>query len=234
MTRPDTVGSVPLVAAAVCPHPPLLVPQIAVGAAGELDALRSACDMAVALLAAAAVDSIIVVGADTQTVRRKPPFGGTFSPWGIDLSVGDPAADPLPLSLLVGAWLLPRADGFVSVAATASADQCAALGEVLAGQRRMGLLVMADGSARRGEKAPGYADPRAESFDRTVGSALAKADADALLAIDPALAAELLAAGRAPWQVLAGARRVSEPPATSELLFDDAPYGVAYLVASWR
>ena len=36
-----------LVAAAVCPHPPLLVPGVGAGASGELDGLRVACDAAV-------------------------------------------------------------------------------------------------------------------------------------------------------------------------------------------
>jgi hypothetical protein len=37
---------VPLVAAAVLPHPPVIVPEIAAGAAHELDDLRLACDEA--------------------------------------------------------------------------------------------------------------------------------------------------------------------------------------------
>src|SRR5215469_16661147 len=59
-----------LVAAAVCPHPPLLVPEV-MGAAGlrpggEMDAVRSACDAAVTGLAAAEPDLVVVIGgADT-------------------------------------------------------------------------------------------------------------------------------------------------------------------------
>ena len=40
-----------LLAAAVCPHPPLLVPEVAAGAAHETDDLRDACRRAVATLA---------------------------------------------------------------------------------------------------------------------------------------------------------------------------------------
>ncbi|GAA3457324.1 hypothetical protein GCM10018962_91580 [Dactylosporangium matsuzakiense] len=71
-----------LVAAAVCPHPPLLVPELAAGAAPELDDLRAACRAAVAHLANASVDSLIVLGSDTTTVRREPPFGGDPVPVG--------------------------------------------------------------------------------------------------------------------------------------------------------
>lgn len=234
MKRPSGYrGSVPLVVAAVCPHPPLLVPGIAAGAARELDALRAACAAAVGTLASAAVDSLVVVGGDKETVRRRAPYGGTFLPWGLDLTVGEPTSEPLPLSLLVGAWLAPGATSFVSVATHATPDECAALGRELTGTpENIALLVMGDGSARRGEKSPGYADERAAGFDRAAAEALATADADALLALDPDLAAELWVAGRAPWQVLAGALR--EAPLKGELLYDEAPYGVSYLVASWR
>jgi hypothetical protein len=226
---------VSLVAAAVCPHPPLLVPEVAAGAAGELDDLRTACRAAVARLTNASVDSLIVVGSDTTTVRRMPPFGGTLLPWGIDLPVGDPSGEQLPLSLLIGAWLAPGAGNFQSIAAGAAPDECAALGRALAGEAdRVGLLVLGDGSSCRTDKAPGFFDARAEGFDAAVAAALAGADAGALAAIDPGEAAELLAAGRAPWQVLAGAaERPQTGKLTGELLYDSAPYGVGYFVASW-
>ena len=225
----------PLVAAAVCPHPPLLVPEIAAGAAPELDPLRAACSAAVGSLASAAVDTLVVVGGDKKTLRRSGPYGGTFLPWGLDLSIGDPSADPLPLSLLMGAWLAPDATSFVSVATHASPEDCAALGRALAGTpENIALLVMGDSSARRGEKSPGYADDRAEDFDRGVAQALAAADTDALLGLDPELAAELWVAGRAPWQVLAGAAASGPAALKGELLYSEAPYGVCYLVASWR
>jgi hypothetical protein len=91
--------------------------------------------------------------------------------------------------------------------------------------------VMGDGSACRTERAPGYLDERAVGFDAEVARALAEADTGALSRLDPVLAAELLAAGRAPWQVLAGAARGGR--FTGALLADEAPYGVGYLVATW-
>ena len=64
-------------------------------------------------------------------------------------------------------------------------------------------------------------------------------DLGALLAISPALSGELMATGRPAWQVLAGAMRPAVPatgvPATSvpatAVLYADAPFGVAYMVA---
>jgi hypothetical protein len=139
----------------------------------------------------------------------------------------------------MGVWLVRRAgiDGGRSwsahtVAPDATPAECAAIGGGLAVADPWALLVLGDGSACRGQKAPGYDDPRAEPFDKTVAEALGTADAGALLGLDPALAAELRAAGRAPWQVLAGAVRDSAEPWAGELLHDAAPYGVAYFVAA--
>jgi hypothetical protein len=143
----------------------------------------------------------------------------------------------LPLSLAVGAWLLrdrpltpPRVGRIV--AADLDPDACARIGRDLAGLApRVALLVMGDGSACRGEKSPGYADDRAPEFDRATTEAFRTGDAPALAAMSPTLAAELLAAGRAPWQVLAGA--AAGTPVTADVSYDSAPYGVQYTVATW-
>jgi len=244
---------VPLVAAAVCPHPPVIVPQLAAGAAAELDDLRAACAEAIARLRAAGADALVVVGGATDTRPIAPPFRASFAPWGLALELGrageTPEGELLPLSLAVGWWLLnrsaPGADSgtaaafqapvLQTVSADAPAAECRALGERLAGTaERVALLVMGDGSAERRETPTGHEDPRARPYDSAVAKALAAADAEALLALDPALSTELRAAGRAAWQVLAGAALASGPSWRGELLYDAAPYGVTYFVASWR
>lgn len=122
----------------------------------------------------------------------------------------------------------------LTVSEDMSAPACAALGADLArGNDRLALLVMGDGSARRGARAPGGDDPRAEPYDKTAAVALATADARALLALDEELSARLLVAGRAPWQVLAGAA-LAGGRYRGELHYDDAPYGVSYFVAYWE
>jgi hypothetical protein len=231
---------VPVVAVAACPHPPLLVPAVAGGAAEELETLRQACDRAVGRLLCAGTDEVVLVGAGADTGPVPAPLGGSFAPWGVPLRVGDPDAASLPLSLLVGLWLLgraaapaPRAVSAWTVAGDEPPAGCARLGRALADRPgRTGLLVMGDGSARRGEKAPGYDDPAAPDFDAAVAAALAGADPAALAALDPALAGRLLAAGRAPWQVLAAAAGGRDW--RGDLLFEAAPYGVEYLVAVWE
>jgi len=83
--------------------------------------------------------------------------------------------------------------------------------------------------------APGYLDERAAPFDAAVERAVREADLAALAALDPGLAADLMAAGRPAWQVLAAALGADADPSASprtEVLYCDAPFGVAYLVAT--
>ncbi|WP_405811820.1 class III extradiol dioxygenase subunit B-like domain-containing protein [Streptomyces sp. NBC_01520] len=237
-----------LVAAAVCPCPPLLVPEVATGAAPELDAARSACVDALGVLAAARPDLLIVAGPAGTDGPGVFPAGseGSFAGYGVGLTVrlGEAdAASPaperrLPASLAVGAWLLARTrwagapvEG-LGVGETLAADRCARAGQELAARAdRVALLVMGDGSACRTVKAPGYLDERAVDFDAAVTRALGDADLTALSTLDASLAYELKAAGRAPWQVLAGAAQGAG--LVGRLLYEDAPYGVGYTVAAW-
>ncbi|MFI1095009.1 class III extradiol dioxygenase subunit B-like domain-containing protein [Streptomyces sp. NPDC020917] len=237
-----------LVAAAVCPCPPLLVPEVAAGAAPELDELRAACQDAVGVLAASRPERLVVIGPAQRPSRGVFPPGaaGSFRPFGVavDVTLGTRTEDapaeedvpPLPSSLAVAAWLLrgwsaAPVEG-LGVGEQLEPERCAAAGRAVAGSaERVAMLVMGDGSACRSIKAPGYLDERAEPFDAGVAAALAGADIRALAALDPELAQALQVAGRAPWQVLAGA--AEDAHLTGELLHDIAPYGVGYFVAAW-
>ncbi|WP_329002199.1 hypothetical protein OHA18_03855 [Kribbella sp. NBC_00709] len=144
----------------------------------------------------------------------------------------------LPLSLAVGGWLLEQSKAaglprtYLAVPTSATPDECFRLGrEIASGNDRVGLLVMGDGSARRSEHSPVHLHPRAEIFDTTVATALQHSDLDVLKALDPDLATELQAAGRAPWQALAAA--LEGTTLTADLTYNAAPYGVGYLVASF-
>ncbi|WP_225631477.1 class III extradiol dioxygenase subunit B-like domain-containing protein [Streptomyces solaniscabiei] len=239
-----------LVAAAVCPCPPLLVPEVAAGAAPELDAARAACTDALGVLAAARPDRLVVVGPAPDAGPEVYPAGtrGTFRGFGVELDVrlgpdGTPGEDPrpgieLPYGLAVGAWLLRRtgwADAPVEglgVGEHLPAERCAALGRDIATRApRVALLVLGDASACRTLKAPGYLDERAAPFDAEAGRALGTADVAALAALDAGLARELKVSGRAPWQVLAGSAEGTA--LTGALLYEDAPYGVGYVAAAW-
>ncbi|WP_328563047.1 class III extradiol dioxygenase subunit B-like domain-containing protein [Streptomyces coelicoflavus] len=241
-----------LAAAAVCPCPPLLVPEVASGAAPELDAARAACTDALGVLAASRPDRLVVVGPADSAGPEVYPWGarGSFRGFGVDVDVylgadsadgagnGDAGGADLPHGLAVGAWLLGRTgwtdapvDG-IGVGEALSAERCAAVGRDIAARAgRTALLVLGDASACRTLKAPGYLDERAAPFDAEVGRALGAADVAALAALDVALARELKASGRAPWQVLAGAAEGTALAGT--LLYEDAPYGVGYVAATW-
>lgn len=83
--------------------------------------------------------------------------------------------------------------------------------------RRTTVLVVADGSARRTEKAPGHLDPRSHQVDDVIVDAVrssAEGGLGRLLELDPDLCADLLVAGRASLQVLAGAVSQSAEPST--------------------
>lgn len=232
-----------LVAAAVCPCPPLLVPEVAAGAVPELDAARTACADALGVLAAARPNLLIVIGPADEEGRGPHPAGarGSFHGFGVDLDVrlgaGGPQERPLPPSLAVGAWLLGRtgwddAVEGLGVGEPLEGERCVTAGRGLGARaERVALLVMGDGSACRSLKAPGYLDERAAAFDRQAARALGAADVEGLKALDESLAYELKVAGRAPWQVLAGAAEGAG--LGGQLLYEDAPYGVGYFVAAW-
>ncbi|MCG5211848.1 class III extradiol dioxygenase subunit B-like domain-containing protein [Streptosporangium sp. KLBMP 9127] len=229
-----------IVAAAVCPHPPLIVPELAGSAAPELDELRSACAAAVRGLKGAG--TLVVVGGAPPSRDDGPCWAypgdaaGSLAPWGADVRVGE--GEPvLPLSLTVARWLIDSAGagpaaGYHAVAFDAAPDACAELGGRLAASAgRVALLVMGDGSACLTEKSPGYLDPRAQPYDQDVAGALERADLARLAGLDPEEAAELWFGGRAAFQVLAAAARGSR--FGERRLSYAAPYGVGYFVASW-
>jgi hypothetical protein len=239
-----------LIAGAVCPHPPLLIPA-ALGAAGsdppgELRKVSDATARAVAGLAAARPDLLVVAGGGAAEREYGADAAGGLHAFGVEVTIG--AGEPvLPLSLTVGRWLLERAGildhagsaagcppvVFQEVARQAAAGDCLKLGRILADRApRVALLAMGDSCARPAREAPGVPDPEAQDYDEEVAEALAAADARWLARLDPALDEELVVAGRATWQVLAGAARGRRMD--GRLLCMTAPYGVTYLVASWE
>ena len=232
-----------LIAGAVCPHPPLLIPEASGGAAASppepLRKLLAACDLALRSLTATVPDLIALVGGGPVTREHPPEAAGGLRDYGVDVTVG--TGEPvLPLSLTVGRWLLLRAgcdgDGppvaIHEVSQTAAPAECLALGAAIAEQApRVAVLAMGDATARRARDIEGAPDPDAQEYDDEVAEALAAADARWLGRLDPALDAEFLVAGRAAWQVLAGAaagRRMH-----GRLHCCLTPYGVTYLAASW-
>ena len=230
-----------ITAAAVCPSPPLLARELT-GRALVLPELREACATAVARLLATAPDVVLVVGGGTATATWDPddrldlsawaPGPGWFVPTG---KIGMRGKPGLPLALGLGAMLLDEAAYagrriMQAVGEAEPAAACLRLGASVANvAARMAVLVVGDGSARRSPAAPGHFDERAAPFDLAVEQALRHGDMAAVAALDATLARDLMATGRAAWQVLAGALAERRP--AGEILYADAPFGVGYLVA---
>jgi hypothetical protein len=177
---------------------------------------------------------VVVVGPGAVDGTR---FGtgdaGDLAPFGIRLQIAfegrvRPGGQRLPLAHTVGAWLLDEA-GYSGTRVGLAAGELARLLSSLPGP--LGVLAMADGSARRSVKAPGYLDAAAEPFDAVVAAALASGDAGALAALDPAEGERLLAAGVPTWRAVGAA--LTGRHITARLHYDAAPFGVGYLAADW-
>jgi hypothetical protein len=205
-------------------------------AARELDRLRTACRDAVAVLLGAAPDLLVVAGGGGQTAEYPAAAGGSLRDFAVPFTVGE---DPvLPLSLTIGKWLLAGAASssppvtWHGIASGTPVADCLSLGEKLAALApRVALLAMGDGPGCRARGVPGATDPAADRYDGQVTAALAAADPAALAALDPRRDQELFVAGRAAWQVLAGA--ASAGAFTAELRYAAAPFEVSYYVATW-
>jgi hypothetical protein len=222
--------------AALVSHPPLLFRELG-GASDPVAELRAAALEALRVVGGAA-DHVVVVGPgeDARTwdagagvdVRR---FGGRG---------GRTCRPGLPLSLGVGARLLQEAGwtgpvDLVSVRSSADQAEVDALADSLAGRSgRTGLLVMGDGSARRGSTAPGYVDERAFPWDDAVAVALAGGDADALADLDVPLAEELMVHGSASFRLLGAVGLRCGPPSRTALPYRGDPFGVTYFTALWH
>jgi hypothetical protein len=224
-----------IAAAALCPAPPLLARELT-GGDPVIPELRQACLDVTERLLRAAPDAVAVVGAARQTRTWDGASRldlASFAP-----GAAGPAGTPgLPSALGLGALLLDQA-GYSgrrilqAIGQDEPTASCAELGAQLRrSTQRFALLVMADGSARRGRRAPGHPDERSAAFDAEVERAVRAGDLGALAAVDPALARELMATGRPAWQVLSGAMRTARPAV--DVVYAGDPFGVAYLVAAF-
>src|SRR5699024_4174343 len=117
-----------------------------------------------------------------------------------------------------------------TIAADATPKDCLELGCSLIADGPM-LVAVADGPATLTEKAPGHLQPDAAPFAAELSLALAAADTTALAALDPATCERLWMRGRPALQVLAGA--FADAQVHGELVGDEAPFGVQYLLAGW-
>ncbi|MCW2594800.1 MAG: hypothetical protein JWP39_688 [Jatrophihabitans sp.] len=228
-------------AIAFCPQAPVVVPDLAAGAAAELAELRTACTATITQVAAGG-RQIVLLGAANASAYYPASSRGSLAAFGVPLEVqlGEPtgAGEPdLPPALTVGAWLVEAALGpgsgtvGIAVGPDFATSRAAADLRELVDAREIALVVAADGTARRSLTAPGYLDERAASYDDAIVQALRTGDAAALGHLDPDVGEQLLAAGVPAWRAVANL--AAGQSWTAEMLYVDDPYGVAYLVAAW-
>lgn len=221
-----------LLGAVLCPHPPLLVRALT-GSEDVAAELRSSTLAAVSWLVGLAPEVVVVVGGADRPGRREPaPFDlrrfGTTQP-------RLPAGARLPLSLGIGRMLLDESgwDGvteLLGVGWDAPTEELRVVADGLVDDStRRCLLILGEGSARRGEKAPGFLDERAFGFDDQLADALGKGDAATLRDLDTELARELMVGGRSALRLLG---HLGEPD-RAELSYRDDPFDVSYFVARW-
>ena len=94
-----------------------------------------------------------------------------------------------------------------------------------------GLLVVANGSATRSEKAPGHLDERAFAFDDALAAALRSGRPERLTALDPDLAEQLWCFDAPAWCHLGQLAPAPDGPVCVD--YDDDPFGVRYWVMRW-
>jgi hypothetical protein len=184
-------------------------------------------------------EQVIVIGSGDRThwfhqggIGSTRGFGGL-----LDYALGS-GTEQLPQPLTIAAAILNGAHWAGNVIGLEAAHDSTAsdrknLGREVARKAEALatlIVVVGDGSATRTEKAPGYVQPDAASFDEAMARAIDEADIEAILDVDQEQADRLWCRGIPAWQVVANAVGQMQ----GILILESAPFGVNYLVASWR
>ena len=222
---------------AIVPSAPVMVPELAGGAADELADLRRA----VATAASSLPVRWVAVGVGQSDAVVGPERVGTFAGYGVDVRVAlspvasDPAAE-LPLCVLIAGWVRGQARPEAHAEVRVYSDDLDADAAMARGRRLraeideaadpVGVLVVADGAHTLTAPAPGGYDPDSIPVQAALDDALAAGDVAALTRLPDAVV------GRVAYQVLAG---LTEPaPRSAKELYRGAPYGVGYFVGVWH
>jgi len=225
-----------LTAIALIPSAPVMVPELATGAAEELTELRAAVFAAARELP----DRWIAVGVGSSDEVIASGAAGTFGGYGVDVRVGLAGGDladatRLPLCALITGWVRgqvsPGARAEVRVYSdehgpdAALAHGRALRAEVDGADDAVGVLIVADGANTLTPPAPGGYDPDSAAVQMGLDDALGSGDVDVLADLPGGIV------GRVAYQVLAGL--AGPAPTAARELFRGAPYGVGYFVGVW-
>ncbi|UNB50208.1 hypothetical protein [Mycolicibacterium sp. YH-1] len=229
-----------LSAIAVVPSAPVMVPELASGAAPECDELRAAVLRAAGELP----DRWVAIGVAAADRVIAPGSAGTFAGYGVDVPVAlgpetpgteAEAVRPLPLCALITGWVRgqcnPRGSAQVrAYAAGHDASAAVSIGRALRAEidataDPIGVLVVADGANTLNPSAPGGYDAASVPVQEALDDALATGDVAALASVGGGIV------GAVAFAVLAG---LAEPTSWSAReYYRGAPYGVGYFAGVW-
>ena len=209
-----------IAAAVVVPSVPMFLPDH-VGRTDPAHDLRERCvtEIRDAVEAYGPVRVVLLTGRDDAAGLRMAPLGVRVGRHLVHLSGRTPEIVEVTVAMDADAAAVTDAADAV-VAAADSAE-------------RVLLVVVADGSARRDDRAPGEPHARALEVDEAIERGLREGDPATLAGLDPNLARDVIADGRAALQVLAAAVDEAGGAVRCTRYWSDCPYGVLYVVATW-
>lgn len=240
---------------ATVPSTALLIPEVAAGASGELDDLRERALHRVSATAAVC-DHLLVVAGSRQVSSPAvfhAPIYGSLRPIGVNLDVplldssqpvvcGSDSAD-VPIAVSVAAWLLnevsvtlPRTYTVVPPRSYIEPDMLVQVRSLVAqlSDARLGVLVIADGTATRTPKAPGAYVEGASDWDDRWATAWREVDCAWFMAPARTEDAETFAIdGVGAWSLGATLAQEATGEWTSHIDHEEDPYGVMYAVGAW-
>ncbi len=264
----------------MCPGAPLLVPGVAPGLAATVPDLVQSCRLAVARLAGADRIILLTSGPRLRDLGGRAGRPTIVHPAGLVVTSAaltgggcgagqGPAAVDVGVGVIVGVALLSDPQLTVPITVVEMGDQeitaAELAGAIGSSADRIGLLMIGEGSAARGEDSPAGDLGEAADLDRQLANALARGDPAALAAAVRAYQRTATSQSVAPRQHTADSAQsahepdsggratladrvmftagpafaalaalwAARPPRSADLLYDAAPFGVGYLVASW-
>ena len=223
-----------LIAAAVCPPAPLLLPGVEGRQRLGAEVSSSALASVVALVESSAPTVVVLAEDEGEPPRPDQPLGT----W----RYGGPQARPesgvaLPLAFAVAMAMLTEARftgevRLVPLPASMTPEHAAAVGRELAADGDVAVLIVGNASACSTPRAPGAFREDAEEFNDAIVHAVRTLDPHSLMGVSSEAARDQLSDLRLPLQVLSGA--LDGARFASDIHYADAPAGVYYVCAAIR
>jgi len=243
-------------AVATVPSTALLIPEVAAGAAPELEVLRRCALQRIQDTVEVSDHLMVIAGSrttDSVGLLRTPPLA-SLRPIGLDRDISlQPRrphqeevqeADEIPMPVTVAGWLLsqiapdcPRQYVVVPSHSSIVGDVVLdVFGEVAdSGGGRLGVIVVGDGAATRTPKSPGAFVDGAIAWDDRWLEAWQKVDCDWFA--DPTRSDEakmFLVDGMGAWSFAAAITAGTAHQWSGSVDHHEDPYGVMYSVGGWN